>query len=580
MKRYSLSFFACLAVALAVTPEGPGPAPASKGLAALVPAGSLLYLEARDFASLVRDWNTSSEKPRWLKSDNYQVFSRSRLFLRLKEAQGEFAAAAGFPPDMSLVESVAGGESALALYDIGNLEFLYITRLPSARAMETVPGRAREKFEPRSAAELPYYVRTEPSKHRVVAFATTDNYLLLATREDLLAGALTLLAGKAGPTLKDEKWFGDAVRAAGPAGDLRLALNMRAVVRAPHFRSYWVQRNISDLRQYEAAIADVHRSSTEIREERVLLRSKQDEAPNAPASETISAKEAALTEVLRLVPDDSGLYRAWADPTSGEALELLERKVLAPRLGRGVAASYAPTVSLSEGQVGNEGDLETRIDVPPLGNTGGALCSEALRRLLEGKKLEAALQLQSSRGLPGGVFVGTESAIVLSASTAWDGEAARAALLAAVESLWTTSRLGANWLERRKGAATFHELNGLAPLAVATPGRFLIVANASELLLAVLSRMSNAPEAQGGVYAAGFRHARERENLVRMVRLIETPFAQRLGAEQEPGGHTPLFFSENLASLSQALARMESESIVVHDRGPVVLQTVTYRWSR
>src|SRR5574337_379827 len=126
MKRHSLWLLSFLSVALAVTPQGPAPKPNAKSLASLMPAGPLLYLESPDFASLVHDWNTSSAKELWLKSDNYQVFSRSRLYLRLKEAQGQFATAAGFPPDMSLAESVAGGESVLALYDIGNLEFLYI----------------------------------------------------------------------------------------------------------------------------------------------------------------------------------------------------------------------------------------------------------------------------------------------------------------------------------------------------------------------------------------------------------------------------------------------------------------------
>ena len=57
-------------------------------------------------------------------SANYAAFSRSRLFLRLEAAFDEFSTAAGAPPDMALLSDVAGAESALALYDIGKLEFL------------------------------------------------------------------------------------------------------------------------------------------------------------------------------------------------------------------------------------------------------------------------------------------------------------------------------------------------------------------------------------------------------------------------------------------------------------------------
>jgi hypothetical protein len=83
-----------------------------------------VYVEARDLSVLLRDWNTSQEKRLWLASSNYEVFSRTRLFMRLGEAQQQFAETAGFAPDMSLVNSIAGGQSAAAVYDIGELEFL------------------------------------------------------------------------------------------------------------------------------------------------------------------------------------------------------------------------------------------------------------------------------------------------------------------------------------------------------------------------------------------------------------------------------------------------------------------------
>ena len=66
------------------------PANAPTDLALLTPAGPLLYLEAKDFAALLRDWNGSQEKKLWLSSDNFQVFSRSRLYLKLQQAQTEF----------------------------------------------------------------------------------------------------------------------------------------------------------------------------------------------------------------------------------------------------------------------------------------------------------------------------------------------------------------------------------------------------------------------------------------------------------------------------------------------------------
>ena len=69
-----------------------------RDLAELAPAGPLLVLQARDFASLLRDWNNSQEKKIWLESDTLRAFQQSRLHLRLDEAYQEFESAAGFSP--------------------------------------------------------------------------------------------------------------------------------------------------------------------------------------------------------------------------------------------------------------------------------------------------------------------------------------------------------------------------------------------------------------------------------------------------------------------------------------------------
>src|SRR6267142_110634 len=132
MKRAAILLLICTAsigaswaAFQALTPEAPP-------LSRYVPVGSLLYLQAKDFSSLLGDWNASPQKASWVNSKNYEVYSRSRLFLRLEGAGEQFAAAAGLAPDMTFLTQVAGTQSELALFDLGKLEFLFITRLPSA----------------------------------------------------------------------------------------------------------------------------------------------------------------------------------------------------------------------------------------------------------------------------------------------------------------------------------------------------------------------------------------------------------------------------------------------------------------
>src|SRR5713101_3844297 len=269
-------------------------APGAPPLSSYFPDGSLLYLQAKDFSVLVADWNASPQKASWVESKNYEVYSRSRLFLRLQGAGQQYAAAASLPPDMNFLTQVAGTQSALALYDIGKLEFLYITKLPSASSVQSALWQTRAKFETRSAAGVTFYVRRDPESEREVAFAVNGDYLILTTREDLLAGALQLMAGSKGRTIEGEQWWSQSVAAAGPMGDLRMILNLEKIVPSPYFRSYWIQRNITDMKLYSAAVSDLFRSGKEYREERVLLKK------SAAAAATAGDAATAVADLARL----------------------------------------------------------------------------------------------------------------------------------------------------------------------------------------------------------------------------------------------------------------------------------------
>ena len=263
----------------------------------------------------------------------------------------------------------------------------------------------------------------------------------------------------------------------------------------------------------------------------------------------------------------------------------MQQKVLAPHPGPGVASQIAPGVGVTPGQAGSEGDLKTRIDVAPLQGATGALGVEALKKLLSAVPLEAVLEFHSLPHVGQPAFIEPHSAVLIRSSADWDSQAARDALRAAIRDLWTTSQIGVNWVENNEGNAAYYQLDGLVPLALAAKGPILLVANSGETMKSLLGQAplgptANSPGDEAGhnlVYAAGFRHSAERENIVKMMRLIEMPLAQQYGGMPGQQGREPAFFSENLASLSQSLESIESESLVVEDRGPLLRQTATYR---
>lgn len=541
--------------------------PRETPLAKFVPAGSVLYLEAQDFSSLLGDWNSSSQKRRWIQSDNYEVFSRSRLFLRLKGASDQFAVAAGLPPDMNFLKQVAGEHSVFALYDIGKLQFVYITYLPSARAMETALWQTRAKFEPRNAGGVDFYLRRDPESKREVAFAVAGDYLILATREELMAGALQLISGKQDRTIETEPWFTQSTAAAGAAGHLRMVLDLGTLVPNGYFRTYWVQQNITDLSQYSAAVSDLIRSRRDYREERVLIRKKE------ASSEASPQAIAATADLTRLVPDDSGTYASTASPTADSCFALLETKLLAPHLGPAPASQFAPTVQLTSGEQGSGADLETRIDVPPDTNPASSQSVSTLKQLLVKTPVLASLQLQSTQRDSAGVFVRIHSAVVLAASSNWDVEEVRSAITEFVRPAFTAGGLGVGWLQKNG----YQQLDGLWPLAVAVHEKSLIVSDDPTLMEALLAIFSRNPNRKPLDYAAGFNHDRERANFVRFAGLVDHPGA---AVSDGNGVQQPQFFSDNMASLSATLSEIAAERIEIREEGGKVRQTVTYEWSQ
>ena len=566
----SIAIFFAIAVACAgigwatYRAAEPSPPPLSK----YVPAGPLLYLEAKDFSALVGDWNSSPEKKQWLESDNYEVFSRSRLFLRLKGAGDQFAAAAGLPPDMNLLSQVAGERSALALYDIGKLQFLYITYLPSAKSMQTTLWQTRAKFEPRKAGGVDFYLRRDPESQREVAFAVAGDYLLLATREDLMAGALQLMSGKQDRTVESEQWWAQSTAAAGPAGDLRMVLDLEHLVPNGYFRTYWVQQNITDLKQYSAAVSDLFRSSKEYREERVLIR--KEEAKQASSMEGAVA----AADLARLVPNDAGIYVANANPTADSAFSLLETKLLAPHLGPAPPAQTAPAVQLTSGEQGSGSDLETRIDQAPGERAAAPEASSALKQLLQKTPILASLEVQSSERDKAGAFVRIHSAVILAAASEWDQAAVQSALTDFVRPGLTASQLGVGW-QRKSG---YQELDGLWPLVASVKGKYLLVSDDPTLTEAILSNFGRKSNRQPADLLAGFNHQLESADFARFSKLVDRPSAIVANAENRRG--EPQFFSGNVASLSASLSAVSSEKVEVRADGNKVRQTVTYEWTK
>jgi len=414
---------------------------------------------------------------------------------------------------------------------------------------------------------MTFYLRRDPESQREVEFAVHESYLLFATREDLMASALQLMAGAKDGAIGAEPWFAQSVAAAGPAGDLRMVLNLEKIVPSPYFRSYWVQQNISDMKSYASSVSDLFRAGKEYREERVLLKKAGDATATDERGEEVS-------DLAGLVPAGVGFYEAQPCPSVDLCLDTLKTKILAPHSGPVPPGQLAPPAQLTSGETGSSADLETRIDQAPASHKSDDDGTDALKNLLQKSQVNAVLHIQSTERNAAGVFVKIHSAVALSGDAAWDEAAARSALTTFIRPRLTASQLGVAW----KQASGYYELDGLHPLQASVHGKYLIVSDDPALMGGVLANLNRKSDLKPAVLVAEFNHERERDNFARLVNMVDRPDMNPTGT---PGSERqPQFFSENIASLSGTLAAVSSEKIVVRDAGDRVLQTVTYQWSQ
>ena len=579
-----LLLMATVAVAyrMRVAEQAAGPA----SLTAYVPVDALLTIESPDFGGLLERWTGSTESKTWLASDNYSVFQNSRLFGRLGDAQTSFETAAGVPAGVDLLKEVAGKESVFAWYDIGKLEFLYITRMPAGQADKTELFQARGSFQRRHAGNADFYLKTSGADFSTVAFARVPSaggdLVLLATREDLMANALKLIAGGAGVgSVGQEPWFRDVSAALpeekqGPA--LHMVLNLERIAVDPHFRSYWIQRNVSWTKQFRAAASDLYVGAKEFREERVLL-------PKDAAAEPAMLKLGGLAE---LAPASSGVYRVVATQDAAVAVEAVQEKLLGGGVVAGDDGKTAPDPSVEAPQSGSANDLETRIDAVPAVSAGAS--TEGLKKLLDADGLDAMLTVSSAE-MPAekdGLWVPIHSAVVLHLGSAAKEDAVGAALQEMLRGELTTAGIGIGFQGSTVAGVGIHSLTGprhlyFALSNTAVRGNLILIADDQGLLAEMLRRVGDS--SSGGDEAATsiavFHPASQREPYLRLTSLIDgTQGKPRSPGKAAGESGAPAFFSQDVGSLSDTFAELESERVVERVVDSNVRQTVTYTWGK
>jgi hypothetical protein len=222
-------------------------------------------------------------------------------------------------------------------------------------------------------------------------------------------------------------------------GDLRMVLNLDKIVPSPYFRSYWIERNITEMKQYASAVSDLYRTPQSYREERVLVRHAGLAAKAQGDVQALSA----------LAPEDAAFYRAQASPT---------RKVFSRRCAkigwRSNRTSPRRRLGAHLRRFRQKTPAAPRnwmfpLIVPRL-SSSRPMPFNPCERCSACSKPDAQLEVYATRALRSGVLVSLQTAMVLTAPQDWDEDSVVQALSSALLPGLTAGKLGVHWETRSR----------------------------------------------------------------------------------------------------------------------------------
>lgn len=534
------------AVAQLIEPP-PSPAP-------LFPEGALVYAEARDLKQLLSWWKDSGVRTAWLDTSNHSEFENSRLYQRLDERLSEFGKGQ-FAFNLENLIEIAGTRSALALYDIGELKAVAVTRVGFAEASASELWASRAKLRQKKFGNQNYYI--EPTEGKL-AFAFAKPYLVIASEESLLQDVLKAMKDPqpSGRLTQSEKWKQFDTRK--PANDalLSLFLDQENLNTNRYFRNYWLPQNVDDLKSIQAAWIDLNLQEGAIVEHRYFVRSGEETAPPiTDVQDYLKPFQAVHRESLKLS----------ASPKSPEIVDNMLNYLNRLPAGEPVAGAppvYSAAVDRLSKAEARSAYLE-KIDEPIL-----TPASDKLLHLDQGTKLQALLDAagpvaQLQLGYPlwddRALFVQFPRSLAVQCDRfeSLDQQAFLDLLLEYFRTLHSTQDQGARWMQRAPGT---YVLDSLLPVYVRFQKPWLLISSREQEFQQAAAALPPAAVAPQSSYQE-FELEKARWKYARLMKRLDT------GAYS---GDSPMFFSDSLNSLIQITEPIQRASILRNNSEEII----------
>lgn len=267
------------------------------------PRGALVYAQFKDLPALLKQWNESTLKQQYLGSTNYAQFQHRHLALKLVQRWTEFNAGLGFPLDTSSLGEAADSGAAIAIYDIGRLDLVFIAPLSGEKLAATSFFKSKEQFEETQLPDGSSYYRRDLEVDRgrqkqVLAFATVKGRFVLATSERLLLHAIANINARAGKDRLSEDPSFKTLAATLVPHFATVWVDQAKLNDDWYFRHYWLMQNLAQLKDIRACMFDLEFQEGKWIERRDFLTRQKS---GRPAEGMLIAEVQRLRE---LIPED------------------------------------------------------------------------------------------------------------------------------------------------------------------------------------------------------------------------------------------------------------------------------------
>lgn len=240
------------------------------------PRGALVYVQVADLPAFIKLWNESKLKEKYLASDNFTDFQNNHLGRKLASRRQEFNTAAGFQFDLETLSGLANDQAAIALYDVGKLEFVFLAPVSDEVFAATKFLQNKDKFTEETLIDgtIVYRAAVEADRGRQkqeLIFTNSKGRLIIATSQKLLAQTLDNVAGKSNKNrLADEPSFQLLSSEISPH-TAAVWLDQKLLNEDYYFKRYWLMSDAEDLKNIRAGMFDFEIQAEKFVEKRKFL---------------------------------------------------------------------------------------------------------------------------------------------------------------------------------------------------------------------------------------------------------------------------------------------------------------------